>query len=122
MKAISIKQPWATAIFRGKNLENRAKPSKHRGTLLIHASLRSDKEASAFIKKNFPGVLREVEFYALGCIIGKVQMVDCVKEHSSRWFLGPYGYVFESPILFRKPIPYSGKLGLFNVPDNLIEV
>ncbi len=120
MKAISIRQPWAITIFRGKDVENRTKPSKYRGPLLIHASLRSDKEASAFIKKNFPGVLREVDFYNLGCVIGQVDMVDCVTDHSSRWFFGPYGYVFANPVLFRNPVPYKGMLGLYNVPDVLI--
>jgi len=120
MKAISIKQPWAITIFRGKDIENRTKPSKYRGPLLIHASLRSDREGRAFIEKTFPDVYRKFDFYVLGCIIGKVAMVDCVTDHPSRWFFGPYGYVFENPVLFRKPIPYKGKLGLFNIPDNLI--
>lgn len=35
-------------------------------------------------------------------------------------YRGPYGYVFENPVLFRNPIPYKGMLGLFNVPDALI--
>ena len=121
MKAISIKQPWAIAIFRGKDVENRTKPSKHRGPLLIHASLRSDKEANEIFKRDFPSIIRIVDFWVLGCIIGKVEMVDCVTEHPSRWFAGPYGYVFENPVLFRKPIPYKGMLGLFNVPDEVIE-
>ena len=125
MKAISIKQPWAIAIFRGKDVENRTKPSKHRGPLLIHASLRSDKEANEIFKRDFPGIIRVWDFWVLctrlkGCIIGKVEMVDCVTEHPSRWFTGPYGYVFENPILFREPIPYKGMLGLFNVPDEVI--
>jgi hypothetical protein len=121
MKAISIKQPWAIAIFRGKDVENRTKPSKYRGPLLIHAALKSDKAANEIFKRDFPGIIRVVDFWVLGCIIGKVDMVDCVTEHPSRWFTGPYGYVFENPILFRNPIPYKGSLGLFNVSDEVSE-
>lgn len=37
--ALTVHQPWATAIiWAGKNVENRAWPTKYRGPLLIHAS------------------------------------------------------------------------------------
>lgn len=39
MKALSIRQPWATLILRGgKDIENRVWRTKQRGTVLIHAS------------------------------------------------------------------------------------
>jgi hypothetical protein len=38
VRAITVRQPWAWAIARGKkNIENRSQSTKHRGTLLIHA-------------------------------------------------------------------------------------
>lgn len=39
MKALSIKQPWASLIAHGiKDIENRTWATKYRGKVLIHAS------------------------------------------------------------------------------------
>jgi hypothetical protein len=39
MKALSVCQPWAWAIVSGlKTVENRSRPTRHRGLLVIHAS------------------------------------------------------------------------------------
>lgn len=44
MKAISIWQPWATAIVLGaKRVETRSKPTHYRGPIAIHASARKQK-------------------------------------------------------------------------------
>lgn len=53
--------------------------------------------------------------WSLGCIIGEVDITDCVTESSSYWFEGKYGFVLENPILYKKPIPYKGQLGFFEV-------
>jgi len=50
-----------------------------------------------------------------GAIIGEVDIVDCVTESKSPWFIGKYGYVLANPIAYEKPIPYKGKLGFFEV-------
>lgn len=43
MQAISIRQPWAFAIARGsKPVSNQGLPTRYRGPLLIHASMRVD--------------------------------------------------------------------------------
>lgn len=42
MKAISIQQPWAWAIFNGKPVENRKWSTAYRGPLLIHAGKKFD--------------------------------------------------------------------------------
>jgi len=54
-----------------------------------------------------------------GGIIGSVEIVDCVTESNSRWFMGRYGFVLRDP----KPlpfIPWKGQLGFFDVPDSVI--
>ena len=46
MKALTIKQPWATLIIQGdKRFEFRSWQTKYRGELLIHAGKGIDKEA-----------------------------------------------------------------------------
>ena len=128
IKTISIRQPWAWAIFHaGKNVENRDWPCKYRGPLLIHASKKFDRDGYIWISKHhellnipwqsFPD---EQDFflkgsgYGLGGIIGQVDMIGCVKNSDSKWFFGEYGFVFDNP----KPLPFfpcKGQLGIFEV-------
>jgi hypothetical protein len=40
MKALTVQQPWAWAIFHGKTIENRTQQWSYRGPLAIHAGAR----------------------------------------------------------------------------------
>jgi hypothetical protein len=121
MKALSVQQPWAWALFLGKDVENRTWKTDFRGDLLIHASSKFDNEGYNWIKKHFPQLLIEVQIFPTRCIIGKVTMIDCVVSHPSPWFAGPYGFVCKDPIEFKKPIPFRGALKFFDVPDELLK-
>ena len=122
MKALSLKQPWATIIVKGiKPIENRLWRSSYRGSLLIHASKTWDKDGAAWIVKLKPE-LRDLIYWSdhlKGKIIGQVEMVDCVAQYDSEWFFGPYGFVFEDPHEFypEQAIPYRGQLRIFEVSD-----
>ena len=106
MKALSIKQPWASFIIDGfKDVENRTWRTSYRGPLLIHASKTWDKECDYIRPQGFD----------YGFLIGEVELVDCVTSSKSVWFEGPYGFVLENPIEWKKPIPYRGRLNIFNV-------
>lgn len=95
MKAITIKQPWASLIVHGiKDIENRtwACPKKYLGKrVLIHASAKPDREpymifsdAQADTIDNC--VMDVCGYYKLtGSIIGSVEIVDCVINHPSIW-------------------------------------
>jgi len=126
MKCISIQQPWAWAIFHGKDIENRNWTTKYRGDLLIHAGNKFDRNGFDWITKHFPELLPKDEsvcrvFRERGCIIGKVTMTGIIVNSPSPWFFGPYGHVYKNPIEFKEPIPFSGKLKYFNVPDELLK-
>lgn len=45
-------------------------------------------------------------------VMGRANLIDCVREHSSPWFIGPYGFVMAEPeqVDF---IPYLGMPGIF---------
>ena len=93
MKALSIKQPWASLIAHGiKDIENRTWKTNFRGRIYIHAStecnvefdflqmteLMKDKniDLAWYIKKsNVP----------IRAIIGEADIVDCVINHPSIW-------------------------------------
>lgn len=53
-----------------------------------------------------------------GAIIGEVDIVDCVTESKSPWFVGSYGFVLRNPKPYETPIPCKGKLGFFEVEAN----
>jgi hypothetical protein len=54
-----------------------------------------------------------------GAIVGVVDVVDCVDEHKSKWFGGPYGYVLKNPRPLSTPIPCKGMLGFWQVPPKI---
>ena len=73
MKAITIKQPWATLIMSGvKRFEFRSWKTNFRGDVLIHAGKGIDKEAVERLAKYLP------EELPMGKILGKVTITDCV--------------------------------------------
>lgn len=145
MKAISIKQPWASLIVHGiKDIENRtwACPKKYIGQrVLIHASGSHGKK----FKVNLTNEQIKVAFATIaegcmlgnlpfGSIIGSVQIVDCTFNHSSIWAekskgVSPgghvtdekepiiYNWVLANPILFKEPIPAKGKLSFWDYPN-----
>ena len=126
MKALSIRQPWAWLIVSGiKDVENRNWKTNYRGKLIIHSSKLWDQEGYEFVMdtveyRQRPFIPKK-EGYVFGALIGMVDMFDCVQERPSKWFFGPWGFVFRAPEIWQNPIPYRGQLGLFNVPDEMIE-
>ena len=125
MKALSIKQPWAWLIGAGfKDIENRVWSTKFRGRIYIHAGKKTDSKGAWLLwdDNQLRSLLPEyaqvqipnlTTFWEQSAIIGEVDIVDCVKSSDSVWFAGPYGFVLSNPMLYEKPIPCKGRLGLF---------
>ena len=125
MKALTIKQPWATLIMQGdKRFEFRSWKTNFRGDVLIHAGKGLDKEAVIRLKKYLPDEL------PMGKILGKVTITDCVpmsdefakmlsKENSdiytSHSFSNNYGFKIENVEVFDTPIDAKGQLGFWNI-------
>jgi hypothetical protein len=113
MKIITIRQPWAHLIVNGgKSIENRTWATSYRGPVLIHASLNVNR-ALCLKHRLDPDTLPR------GGVVGIAEIADCVNKHSSRWFLGPYGFVLRK----RRPLPFikwKGALGLREVPSRLL--
>lgn len=73
MKAITLKQPWATLVAEGlKKYEFRSWKYNYRGEILIHAGAGVDKEAM----KKYEHLNLE---YPAKKIIAKVRIEDCIK-------------------------------------------
>jgi hypothetical protein len=130
IRALTLWQPWASAvIIGGKDVENRTWSTGYRGPLVIHAAKRKpttrelvsftdmlmdfvcdDREAGAALAVK---ILRHAETRR-GGIVGRVQVVDCVDDHDSRWFGGPHAMVLADP----EELPFKevvGQRGFFGV-------
>lgn len=120
MKAMTVCEPYASAIIFGpKRVENRPQRWSFRGRLLIHAGK----------SRKFMGTLNAAELdswpeydeskLVFGAIIGSIEVYDCVElrraSSDDPWASGPFCLLLRAPIAFRKPIPYRGMLGLFDV-------
>lgn len=105
MKALSIKQPWASLIAHGiKDIENRTWKTNFRGRIYIHASAKWDERAkgndaskllTSIQYNSIPhkvhglfldqGIIVKDSEIPLSAIIGEVDIVDCVINHPSIW-------------------------------------
>ena len=117
MRALTVRQPWAWAIFHaGKDIENRSWSNRHTlGTIAIHVSGNSDPI------DELPRNVRRPEKQALvrGAIIGVVDVAQVVERSRSRWFSGPLGWVLKHPRRLSKPIKCTGRLGLWNMSSKV---
>ncbi|WP_286895002.1 MULTISPECIES: ASCH domain-containing protein [Sphingobacterium] len=137
MKALSIKQPWASLIAHGiKDIENRTWATKHRGTIYIHASGKpsfnnltlnlTHDQIDQMVLGDFCQLDSRSIAYPKSAIIGTVDIVDCVINHRSIWAEATetsaghvidhivYNWVLANPVLFEKPIlNVKGKLSLW---------
>ncbi len=122
MKALSIRQPWPWFILCGfawaKDVENREWQNKcnERGDFLIHASkgmtVKEFEHACAFAATAGATKFPEFDELKRGSIVGMARITDHVKQHRSKWFIGPTALVLTDAY----PLPYKpclGQLGFF---------
>ena len=111
MYALSVKQPFASDIVIGnKTIEWRSKPWKHRGPLIICASLKPVVEVTKGV------------FMPVGMALGIVEMVDCrpftredLAPAGCRYYRGlvsGYAWVLENPREI-EPVSVKGMVAPF---------
>lgn len=143
MKCISLHQPWAwlcvTTSYDGKaekQYETRHWPTSYRGPLLIHASKKwsgdqqymyGDRYFHDSLMRHFGRIPMAQDCFDFGAIIGRVDLVNCVRVETIRESLGlrersfgnyengRYAWQFSDPIQFAEPLVYRGNQGLFEV-------
>ena len=131
MKALSIRQPWASLILADhpnrKDVENRNWYTSFRGDLLIHTSKTKDENFDYLLlpqpldleAKNI--LFNSINKNYFGAIIGKVKLIDVIKNSSSKWASpGSYHWLLAEPEIFEKPFYCKGQLGLFDVRIDLL--
>lgn len=129
MNAISVLQPWAWLLAAGhKDIENRCwcPPVALIGQrIAIHASNRIVLDeyewATELIEDERLGIeLPSTASITRGAVIGTAVIAEIVKRSPSPWFVGPFGWRIEDPQLWPEPVPFRGRLGIWQFPDNLI--
>lgn len=94
LRAISIKQPFAELIMRGKKrTEYRSRPTKVRGRVYVYASLKPHLHAEWQDMRLCP------EDVPLGLIVGTVEIVACQRVRA-----GLYAWVLNAPRRLRRPV------------------
>lgn len=134
MKAISLWQPWASAIALGhKTIETRGWPTRHRGPIAIHAAKRwtaEEKEMARIFEARYG--MTGLADPPRGCIVAVATLVSVrPTEHlvdeisETEEMLGNYGrgrcgWMLEEVRKLDDPVPWRGMQGLFEVPDSEI--
>lgn len=116
MKALAVKQPWASLIADGtKSMEVRSWRTNYRGPLVIVASSRA--EARSRTPERW---LEERDTAPCGVALCVVDVVDCIEGkalHAARTGgidpTGHFCWVFANPRPVR-PVKARGQLGLWN--------
>ena len=127
MKALTIKQPWASLIAAGiKTVENRTwVPSQFHGPVLIHAAATVDKAAydHEHVRKALLEAVGndELPTSAIVAIVGKVEPHrDLIGGHCAPWGLdGCWHWVLSDVRALTVPVPAKGRLGLWT-PDEAV--
>ncbi len=137
MKAISLWQPWASALMLGKGFkehETRHWSTNYRGLVAIHAAKRWTRDEvyalDELVSAGFP-----LNSPPRGCVLGYAELRDCVEitdvstpprmprdRIAGNWTPGRFAWRFTNHVLLPEPIPYRGAQGFFDVPDSLLNV
>lgn len=140
MKAITIKQPWATLIALGeKQFETRSWQTKYRGLTAIHAGKSIDKEACkdmAIANTLMKHGIKSYKDLPTGAVLATANLLECHKVLSSNfitpmaqttgpvitnsefWFgdytVGRYAWELSNVEVLQEPIKSKGQLSLWD--------
>lgn len=132
--AISLWQPWASAVAAGlKKFETRSWPTSYRGPLAIHASKQWNGELAMIhnaLRAEFPAYDSTMPRMALpfGCIVATCTLANCVEIDAAlyhrlpaleialgNYAAGRYAWELTDVRALAEPIPARGRQGFFTV-------
>lgn len=124
MKCLSVKQPYAALIAAGiKTIENRKWSSPYRGPVAIHAGKAPPPHdlIESLTSKGY-----RIPTMTCGAIIAVATLADCMRLDDlprelryGKFADGPWCWILND-VKAIEPITWKGKLGLFDIPDNLL--
>jgi hypothetical protein len=130
MKALSLWQPWASAIADGeKRIETRHWSTYYRGPLLIHAAKQGPKSQVADWIDDLMLDL-DVDLIPFGALVAVSKLARCcraedldVSEREDQlgdFSEGRFGWMLTDVRAFKEPIPFKGMQGIFDVPEDVV--
>lgn len=135
MKAISLWQPWGSLWVNGDKVnETRGWYTSYRGWLYVHAAKRfQSEEIELCHEEPFKSCLakyyKTCRHIPLGCILGEVNLCDCVPVERIRDTLsdqerafgnyadGRFAWKTDARKAYKLLVPYRGRQGFFDVGD-----
>lgn len=115
MLALTLRQPWASAVVRlGKDVENRTWTTPYRGLLVIHAGKGVDSSAPPRVVDALDQRLPS------GCVVAVVELYDIVRDSRSEWAReGEYHFLLRNVRELAVPVPCVGRQMLFKLPEDV---
>jgi len=126
MRALTIRQPWASLILAGKKtIETRTARTNRRGPVFLHAAATMGKsEREAAIREGL-----DPDMLPRGAIIGTIEIVDSVpaseldvsaaERSRGDYRPGRWGWKLSNVRALQKPIPAKGALSFWQVPGDV---
>jgi len=126
MKALSIRQPWIGAILSGaKTVEVRARPTRHRGDLYLHASRTFGPAERGHLERlrELGHPLADPDPDRLGAVVGRARLVDCRLMQPEDWAAALaeprdgrlWAWIISGARPLRTPLKVKGQRNLFDV-------
>lgn len=133
MKGLTLWQPWASLVGRGKHHETRSWATNYRGQIAIHAALRKP------VINNLPQQTQKLITEALGnnwlsevplgAIIAVANLTDCkpvknINTDQIDRLLGDYSHgrwawKLSNIVILDEHLPFKGRQGLWNIPEEV---
>lgn len=147
MKAISIYEPWGTAIARGlKGNETRGWSTSYRGLLAVHCAKfqgaakmlwdgkHPDDHGMCSVMRDALATVgvRSMEDLAFGCVVAVAMLkrvvpvetiaptLTPVERAFGNYDPGRFAWQLEDVRRLAQPVPFRGAQGFFTVPDHLL--
>jgi len=130
VRAISLWQPWASAIALGnKSIETRHWTTKYRGPLVIHAARRWGPDERYFASVEH-ALGRLPKRLPLGAYVAVADLVDVKTTEELLLTVGPiekiygnyeegrFGWVLQNVRPLAEPVPGKGKQGFWSLSPN----
>lgn len=114
---LSVRQPWAWALFHGKDVENRSWTHTYTGPVIIHASATLPQmdffHEDCDLVEQRTGVTLPDEV-SLGAVIGLIEIQKIVTDSTSLWAAPGHFHWCTNPILeLFEPVESKGTLKLY---------
>jgi hypothetical protein len=131
MRAISLWQPWASAVALGvKRVETRHWSTNYTGPLVIHAAKRWTRAEREFAQIEHT-LGRLPPRLPLGALVATCTLMGCrltqdvshqlgsIERMYGNYDAGRFAWFLTDIKPFSEPIPWKGAQGFFNVPDDV---